>query len=67
MKTKSTEDDRTLQRTHKTIEEQQIFLVFSIFQTSQQSKNKPRKAKYFWIFLLRQTKAKNKETNQEKQ
>ena len=64
MKAKPTKDGRTLQRTHKTKEEEQIFLVFSIFlETSKQRKtkqkqSKPNKAKSFWIFLLRQTKAK---------
>ena len=39
-----------------------IFGVFNFFKESKQSKNKqkskPNKAKSFWIFLLRQTKAK---------
>src|SRR3954466_14955401 len=58
MKPNSTEDGLTLQRTHKTKEEQQIFLVFSIFKTSKQSKNK--QSKIFLDFSLRQSKAKNK-------
>src|SRR3954466_10836514 len=41
---------------HKTKEEQQIFIVFSIFKASTQSKNKQRKI--FLDFSLRQTKAK---------
>src|SRR3954467_15166847 len=58
MKPKSTEDGWTLQETHKTKEEEQIFLEFSIFQTSQQSKdkqskNQPNKAKYFWFFSFK--------------
>src|SRR4051812_4343517 len=39
MKPKSTEDGWTLQRTHKTKEEQQIFLVFLIFFNRQTKQN----------------------------
>src|SRR3954471_1931310 len=59
MKPNSTEDGQTQQRTHKTKVEQQIFFVFPIFKASQ-TKQKQTNKKSFWIFSLRQTKAKKK-------
>ena len=50
IKPNSTEDCWTLQQTHNTTEERQIFLVFSIFQTSKQSKNKQSKNLFGFFF-----------------
>src|SRR3954471_15084948 len=58
---RTAEPDKELTKPKKN---NKYFWCFRFFQTSKQSKNKPNKAKSFWIFLKANQ---NKETNQEKQ
>ena len=66
MKPNSTEDCWTLQQTHKTKEERQIFLVFLIFKNKNQ-KGRTSKAKSFWFFRIVQIKQKGKSKPRQKE